>query len=399
MASAKGGSGKTVLTATFGAFLAAITKKVLIVDADASTNGLTLLYQREVLTRAEIAVGGNRSPKGVFELSAAAWKAEVVELPNGCHLIAATYAFSNTHLRSVQEFEKALAQLILHQRETYDYIIIDAQAGSDAFARVAMSRRISDEVVIVTEYDPMSAAGVERLKGLFREDLTYDRTWVLLNKMLPEFVQTFGDFLEVARYLSPIPWDPEVVRAYARRRVALDMNRGNAFTLATMRTLQSLLGEDLAKEIQQWTAERETAIREPLGEKIADLEKELQGLVVAKRRFLAQRLRARFVLLLATAITAGLAIFVAGRNTLVLKWVSDLSINNNASELFLIAAALPMVAVISFLFRDAFFKGLMGDVTTDEARLSRQQEILESRLREFETLRHADLESLMKRMS
>ncbi len=93
-----------------------------------------------------------------------------------------------------------------------------------------MKRGISDEVIIVSEYDPVSAAGVERLKGLLREDLTIDRTWILLNKLLPDFVQSFTDFLEVVKYPNPIPWDAEVVKAYARRKLALDLNYGNNHT-------------------------------------------------------------------------------------------------------------------------------------------------------------------------
>src|SRR5207244_1355802 len=132
------------------------------------------------------------------------------------------------------------------------YIFLDAQAGADPFAHVAMSKGVSHEVIIVSEYDPLSAAGVERLKGLFREDLTYDRTWVLLNKMLPDFVQSFSDFMEVAKYASPMPWDADVVRAYARRRLALDAEKGNDFTLAVMQTLKSILGPDIETDLDIW---------------------------------------------------------------------------------------------------------------------------------------------------
>ena len=47
-ASAKGGSGKTVLTANIASFLTEIGKKCLIIDADAATHGMTLLYIVEV---------------------------------------------------------------------------------------------------------------------------------------------------------------------------------------------------------------------------------------------------------------------------------------------------------------------------------------------------------------
>ncbi len=67
MASAKGGTGKTFLTATFAEFLVALGKKVLIIDADASTNGLTIFYIDEVKLKAEIAISQKRDALGLFE--------------------------------------------------------------------------------------------------------------------------------------------------------------------------------------------------------------------------------------------------------------------------------------------------------------------------------------------
>ena len=47
-ASAKGGSGKTIMTANIASFLSDIGKKCLIIDCDAATHGMTLLYLVEV---------------------------------------------------------------------------------------------------------------------------------------------------------------------------------------------------------------------------------------------------------------------------------------------------------------------------------------------------------------
>ena len=91
--------------------------------------------------------------------------------------------------------------------------ILDAQVGTDIYSQIAIEN--ADEIVIVSEYNPISAEGVERLKRLFSEYLQYENTWVLFNKILPEFSKSLGDFLSVVQYLSPIPWDAEVVRACA----------------------------------------------------------------------------------------------------------------------------------------------------------------------------------------
>jgi cellulose biosynthesis protein BcsQ len=166
IASAKGGSGKTILTATFGAFLAtALNKKVLLVDTDAATNGLTLMYLKEVMKQGERAAIEDRIPRGTYNLTTTAHDVDIVELSNGVHLIPATYSFINTEKADENEYESSLNTVISSFRSSYDYVFIDAQAGSDVYAQIAMKKGISDEVVIVSEYDPMSAAGVERLKG------------------------------------------------------------------------------------------------------------------------------------------------------------------------------------------------------------------------------------------
>ncbi len=44
LASAKGGSGKTIIAANIASFLTDIGRKCLIIDCDAATHGMTLLY-------------------------------------------------------------------------------------------------------------------------------------------------------------------------------------------------------------------------------------------------------------------------------------------------------------------------------------------------------------------
>jgi Mrp family chromosome partitioning ATPase len=94
MASAKGGAGKTILTATFASFLVAIEKRVLIVDADAATNGLTLMYLREVLAERDRQRDSlqDRAPAGLLE---AMWPQlpTVVSLESGVDLVPAVFGW------------------------------------------------------------------------------------------------------------------------------------------------------------------------------------------------------------------------------------------------------------------------------------------------------------------
>ena len=390
MASAKGGSGKTVLTATFGTFLVSLGKKVLLIDTDAATNGLTLFYLKEVRLQGEYAISEGRKPIGIYELEVG--NKEIVPLESGVHLIPATYSFINTEKSSPDAYKSALLATLASLKESYDYIFLDAQAGSDIFAQVSMSKEVSDDVIIVSEYDPLSAAGVERLKGLFHDDLNYVRTWYLLNKMLPEFVKSFSDFLEVAKYLSPIQWDSDVVRAYARRRLALDLDKGNEYTLAIIQTMKSLFGDAISAELESWTNERAALIRQPIEDQYSDTEKRLKMLIDEKYR--AQKnveKRRLFSVAITSSVTLSV-LFIAVRFVVVNPYYDIL----NADLSFILIILLGLTPILVYYLFINLKKEPGTEFYVNESRIHRQHKILEMRLRKLEALREGDLETLIK---
>lgn len=276
-ASAKGGAGKTMIAASVAELLTQVGKSVLLIDADASTNGLSLLYLKEVRQGSELAMADGVPATGMFEDSEHK-HAFLTSLRKGAYLVPAAYEFRNTAEMSAVDFSTRLEMLIHNARSDFDAVIIDAQAGSDPYASLAMRRGLSDEVIIVSEYDPMSAAGVERLKGILRTDLTYDRTWVLLNKVLPEFAKSFNDFLEVAKYLAPIAWDADVVRSYARRTVAFSLDSNVAFSLAIVDLAKKVFGEEVEDAIESLVAAKSRSLRQPIESQIEDLENDLEAI-------------------------------------------------------------------------------------------------------------------------
>ena len=224
-----------------------------MVDVDNATHGLTLLHLNEVNRHMEVTTDDGATPVGLFDGQTFSHERDVVTLPNQVGLVPATFDFRIDAAPPDFDLQDALRAVIAFARSSdYGYVFLDAQAGADSYSRIAMSKNICDKVIIVTEYDPLSAAGVERLKAIMQDDLGYARTWVLVNKMLPDFADSYSDFLEVVRYLSPIPWDADVVRAYAKRSLPLELNYGNSFTLAVMQTLKRLLGSELAGRIDAW---------------------------------------------------------------------------------------------------------------------------------------------------
>lgn len=382
MASAKGGSGKTTLTATFASFLAALGKKVLMIDTDAATNGLTLFYLKEVQLQNELAIGDNRKPCGIYELAACDDSAEIVTLKNGVSLIPATYSFINTENILPEVYKPPLKETLAVARDSYDYIFLDAQAGSDHFAQISMSRYISDEVIIVSEYDPMSAAGVERLKGLFRDDLTYNRTWVLLNKMLPDFVKSFSDFLEVAKYLSPVPWDSDVVRAYSRRKLPIDLEYGNEYTLAIMQTLKSFLDDDISGDLKSWADKQTSFIRQPIADQHSDTMKQLQMLMQEKYELK----QSMFIRRMVNIVTALVPLVL-----LVTIYHYQLPMRIDPLIIFSILLAISIAAVFKILLEHRH-----NEMNFIDSNITRKQRLLEDKLNKLETLQAANFETLIR---
>jgi cellulose biosynthesis protein BcsQ len=271
-ASAKGGSGKTVISASLSLFLGSLGKRVLLLDTDAATNGLTLFYLTRVIeAKRETAKMRPARAYGVFDIGG---DFRTVPITENVDLIPASFVMGQTEGVSIEDFRTRLDAAIRSHGEAYDYIICDAQAGADLFALVAIEK--ADVVIVVSEYDPVSAEGVDRLRRHFPQLLEFDRTWILFNKVLPEFATELGEFLGVARYLTPVAWDAEVIRAFIRHQLALDLERGNAYTVSIVAVARTLFIE-LETEIDQWRTSRQSVLKRPLLEQIKVIETELEA--------------------------------------------------------------------------------------------------------------------------
>jgi cellulose biosynthesis protein BcsQ len=389
-ASVKGGSGKTVLCSSFAAFLADLGKKVLMVDVDVATHGLTLFYLDEVNDHKKRVCEDHGKPNGLFDSESFSSDRDTVHLANKVDLLPATYYFHIQEVIPDTQLRSALSEIVNQAKGNYDYIFLDAQAGADVFARLAMSEEISDEVIIVTEYDPLSAAGVERLKAVMRDELIYVRTWVLLNKMLPDFVETFSDFLEISKYLSPIPWDADVIRAYSRRRLPLDLEYGNHFTLAVMQTLKRLLPPEIVSQMETWAESRASNIRQPIEEQYIDAEKELKGML--EKRLKSYKIATTRRLIRVAAVVTFPAVLIA--------WVITSGAFEEAFRfssrvlISLIVFFITMISVI-FLYGSKLWEK-DAEREFEEARFNRQLIVVEDKLKRLEVLRKADLRTLIK---
>lgn len=268
--SAKGGVGKTIISASFAKLLSNLGKKILLIDLDAATNGLTLFYIDKLIKFKKSKHDTNIS--GIFEVKENS-EIKPFEISKNIKMIPSSYVMQDNKNTTPDNFENIITNLINNISTDFDYIIFDTQAGAEETNKIAFKH--SDLVVIVSEFDPMSSEGIDRLKRLYSKELTYEKTFILFNKILPEFSDILGKFTTITKYLSPIHWDKEVMLSYSQRKLPINMKSSNDYTLAVIKTAYSLLRSEIELEINEWKKNNEQSIKEPAFNELEVIEKEI----------------------------------------------------------------------------------------------------------------------------
>jgi MinD-like ATPase involved in chromosome partitioning or flagellar assembly len=241
-----------------------------LIDLDAATNGLTLFYLDKLIKFKK----SNHDTKisGIFEVKEN-YEITSFEISKNIKMIPSAYVMQDNKITIPDNFENIITNLINNISADFDYIILDTQAGAEETNKIAFKH--SDLVVIVSEFDPMSSEGIDRLKRLYSKELTYEKTLILFNKILPEFSEILGKFTTITKYLSPIHWDKEVMLSYSQRKLPINMKSSNDYTLAVIKTAYSLLGSEIEVEINEWKKNREKSIKEPAFNELEVIEKEI----------------------------------------------------------------------------------------------------------------------------
>ena len=153
--------------------------------------------------------------------------------------------------------------------------MIDNEAGIEQSAVAAAAQ--SDRVVIVSEFDPISYDGINRIQRLHGDALPTRNTWVLFNKVLPDFANSISDNLATIKYLPPVAWNVAVVRAYAVNNVDINAGTPTDFTLAVANFCETLFGSLLRQRFDEWR-------RDTLARFEGVLQKQREVLLVETRR-------------------------------------------------------------------------------------------------------------------
>ena len=237
VASGKGGTGKTSVSAGIACCLAALGKRVIVVDADVCLRNMDI-----VLGVSELAVFDFTDViRGSATLSEALLSHPLVE---NLSLLSAPLGED----AGADVSPEALAELVNELKKQCDYCIIDCPAGLDFGFKLAA--KAADAAIIVATPDTVSLRDAQLTRASLRARGISDIRLVV-NRVRPSLIRRFGALnIDEAidrtstQLIGIVPEDKNVIEA-ANRGAPLFANLRSPAARAYRNIAKRLLGENV----------------------------------------------------------------------------------------------------------------------------------------------------------
>lgn len=245
--SGKGGVGKTTTTANLGSGLAALGKKVVMIDTDIGLRNLDVvmgLENRIVYNLVDVVEGSCRVKQALIRDK---------RYP-GLYLLPSAQTRDKTAVN-----EHQMLKLIEYLRPQFDYILLDCPAGIEQGFKNAVTG--ADRAVIVTTPEVSAIRDADRIIGLL-ESNEMKQIDLLLNRMRPDLVKR-GDMMsptDVVEILGIpligiIPDDEQVVVSTNQGEPLIETASlaGRAYRNISLRITGEKIPIELFKSVSFWT--------------------------------------------------------------------------------------------------------------------------------------------------
>mgnify|MGYP003652121426 CR=1 FL=1 len=214
MISGKGGSGKTMVAASMATVLDSLGYKVLLIDADFGTAGLT--YYMGLNTVANISVGlTNLSSLPVVNDEDVYKYSQTMKNFGQSRFIS--IGDHRRYLKSSSEHEVDILfnKIINTAKLDYDFILIDCRGGID-YESLMVCKSV-DDIIIVAETDTTSFQATQYLVDtLYDNELSGKIAGFLINKVFddPSTIARAGTASFRSQYLDSVPFDLDATKSF-----------------------------------------------------------------------------------------------------------------------------------------------------------------------------------------
>jgi cellulose biosynthesis protein BcsQ len=302
--SGKGGVGKTVIACSIAEVISKLDKKVLLIDCDLATSGLSYFYIDEIEENTSKTLYGICSTyNNDTKISSANSKIREISDPNKAfyrikdnfYFLPSISSLSNentldegfNHRDDIlpESISKTLYDLIKKNPYGFDYIIFDLQAGYTNLTSFFVD--YSTIGVIILEADPISMWAVKNLeRKLFSSGIKNVKIFYLINKLFTEEASQYkliSNYLVSIQHLPPIEFDFSVRQAFAQRKVPIDFSKPSRFDVSLIRIIPFLFPE-LRTSTDSLIENIKSALLEPLMIHKDIVSNKLSELILKKNR-------------------------------------------------------------------------------------------------------------------
>lgn len=204
LASGKGGTGKTTITANLGIALAQRGLNVCLVDADVAMANLSLLLgmQSSPITLHDVLLGQSSLTDAIYDG------------PSGLKLVPSGLSLETYRRVDPERMHSVVEEL----KPQFDFVLLDAPAGIEKTVLSAVSS--ADEVLLITMPESPAIADVLKMK-IASQRLGVRVTGVIINFVRGDRGEISADdimkMLELPSY-GIIPYDDEVRKSFMQEK-------------------------------------------------------------------------------------------------------------------------------------------------------------------------------------